>query len=124
MPNTLPLALLMLISVCAPAFAADKIPNTVLWAWQRAEDLSSINPDEYGIAYMACRIVLTGNTVVVSPRVQPLKVPEHAIMIPVVRIDTDQKSPPVLSDNQILEVSRVIGKVSAYPHTCAVQIDF
>jgi hypothetical protein len=45
----------------------------MLWAWERPEDLSTINPNTAGIAFLARTVFLAGDTVSVRPRLQPLR---------------------------------------------------
>jgi hypothetical protein len=61
----------------------------ILWAWERREDLSFIDPRKVDVAYLAGTLYLRGDRVVIRPMRQPLIVPEDSFMIPVVRIETD-----------------------------------
>jgi len=115
--------LLATVCFCCPVFGAENLPHTVLWAWQRAEDLSNLNPDEFAVAYLACTVTL-GERIVSSPRVQPLKVPEKMRMLPVIRIDTDRLHPPPLSDSQADLVAHIIAQFAGLPRSDGVQIDF
>lgn len=108
----------------SPAQAQKITPRIFLWAWQRAENLSSINPDKFGVAYLACHVILTEDNVRTQWRQQPLKVPPSTNMIPVVRIDCDEKHPPQYTQAQIERVAQLLSKVSKLPQTQAVQIDF
>jgi hypothetical protein len=49
----------------------------VLWAWERPEDLSFIDPNEVAVAHLAGTIHLRGGAVVAVPRLQPLQVPPN-----------------------------------------------
>jgi hypothetical protein len=69
-----------------------RLPQVMLWAWERREDLSFIHPREAGVAYLALTLRLSGDRVVIRPRRQPLIVPPDAVVIPVARIETDWHS--------------------------------
>src|SRR5258708_4017127 len=70
----------------APANRMRRLPHVILWAWERHEDLSFIDPRKVGVAYLAGTLYLRGDRVVIRPMRQPLIVPEDSFMIPVVRI--------------------------------------
>lgn len=102
----------------------DQLPYKVLWAWQRAEDLSSIDPREFGVAYLACHTQLTGEKVNWQWRNQPLKVPANTKVVPVVRIDVDHKNKVSFSKEQLDKLVGIIIKAAKAPYAVQVQIDF
>jgi hypothetical protein len=51
-------------------------------------------------------------------------VPEKARLIPVIRIDTDSRLRPALTESQVQTVAEIIGKFASLPRTEALQIDF
>jgi hypothetical protein len=65
------------------------LPRTILWAWERPEDLSSIDPQRTGVAFLARTIFLSGQGATSRPRLQPLRVPPGAALVAVVRIESD-----------------------------------
>src|SRR6266542_893708 len=65
-----------------------QFPRTMLWAWERPEDLSFIDPREVGVAFLAKTLRLQGKQLLVRPRMQPLKVPPETMLMAVVRIET------------------------------------
>ncbi|HUE80740.1 MAG TPA: DUF3142 domain-containing protein [Pyrinomonadaceae bacterium] len=96
----------------------------VLWAWERPEDLRFIDPDKTAVAFLAKTIHLRGDKVVSRPRLQPLRVPDSALLIAVARIETDGSEFPSLSRDQL---SRVIAEIVTLAQTATVagiQIDF
>lgn len=95
----------------------------ILWAWERREDLSFIDPREAGIAYLARTLYLEGDGVLIRPRLQPLMVPQGAVVIPVVRIETDPSAAPTLSARQRAEAVSAIAEL-AQSSPVAIQIDF
>lgn len=101
-----------------------KLPNKVLWAWKRAEDLSGIDPHEFGVAYLACHIFIDGDKVKWETRNQPLKIPPHTAVVPTVRIDIVRREKPTLSKEQIEKISWHILKAATAQNSAAIQIDF
>lgn len=96
-------------------------PKVFLWAWERPEDLTFIDPQETGVAFLAKTIYLRGEKVVVRPRLQPLKLAPGTKLVAVVRIETDPKDTPSLSSAQVQQTAREIVNSSV---TSVVQIDF
>ena len=116
----IPFLLLPLILVAALA------PNTserevILWAWERPEDLTFVNTEKVGVAFLAKTIYLGGDKVVVKPRLQPLKLAPGTKLVAVVRIETDRKEPPSLSAVQLQRTAEEIFKLS---EISVVQVDF
>lgn len=112
---------------CVPvANRADRrmrVPPVVLWAWERRADLGFINPHRTAVAYLDRTLDLSGNTVVVRPRFQPLTVPIGTELIPVTRIEIDRRSPPSLSVAQRRKAARIIVQTAASSPP-EIQIDF
>ena len=98
------------------------LPQLVLWAWERPEDLRFINPENTSVAFLAGTVQLHGDTVVVRPRLQSLLVPDHAQLIAVVRIEADQDA--ALNRSQIEQTATAIAKTALLPRVMAVQVDF
>jgi hypothetical protein len=107
----------------APANRMERFPRVMLWAWERREDLSFINPREVGVAYLARTIYLNGDRVVIRPRQQPLIVPPTSIVVAVVRIEAGWRNAPTLSPHQRAEAARAIARVADFSPG-AIQIDF
>ncbi|MCP5111607.1 MAG: hypothetical protein GY953_12310, partial [bacterium] len=64
-----------------------ELPKNMLWAWERPEDLSFLDCDAIGVAYLAETVILDGRRAGYRPRLQPLKVPDGCPMVAVVRIE-------------------------------------
>ena len=69
------------------------LPARMLWAWERPEDLSSLNPREAGVAYLAWTFTLRGASVEVHPRRQALRVPPGTALLAVARIEVEHGRP-------------------------------
>jgi hypothetical protein len=102
------------------------LQHTTLWAWERPEDLTSIDPRTTAVAYLD-RTILIGPpsaspSVIVEPRRQPLSAPTAATLIAVVRIE----SPPGLvpSDSQRRQVLAALANSASQPGIAAFQVDF
>ena len=100
------------------------LPRVMLWAWERHEDLRTIDPRAVGVAYLAKTLFLRQNTVVPRPRLQPLQVPPATVLIPVVRIEIDKFSPPTLDMDQRTRAVAEIAAMSRVSTIPAVQVDF
>src|SRR6266478_5531390 len=102
------------------------IPNVVLWAWERPENLEFLDPHRYSIAFLAQTLVLTANEVSFNPRRQPLKVSPGTKLIAVTRIEsqktTGQRSG--LTDPQREELVDLILKTLDLANVSAIQIDY
>jgi len=96
----------------------------MLWAWERHEDLRTIDPRAVGVAYLAKTLFLRQDTVVTRPRLQPLQVPPATVLIPVIRIEVDKFSPPTLAAGQRMRVVEEIAAISRASTIPAVQVDF
>lgn len=99
-------------------------PNKILWAWKRAEDLSDIDPHQFGVAYLACHVFIDGDNIKWETRNQPLKLPPHTVVVPTVRIDVIRRQKPELSSQQIGKIAWHIQKAASVPNAAALQIDF
>jgi hypothetical protein len=109
---------LILLAVLTPHSTERAV---ILWAWERPEDLTFIDPEKVGVAFLAKTIYLRGEKVVVKPRLQPLKLVPGTKLIAVVRIESDPKNVPSLSTLQLRQTANEIANLSGIS---VVQIDF
>lgn len=98
----------------------NNLPMTILWAWERPEDLRFLN-DDIGVAFLAQTIHLNGETTQNAYRQQPLKVNPNTKLIAVTRIETDK---PALNSAQHDEALRLILNTLKLKNIQAIQIDF
>ena len=98
----------------------EHLPMTILWAWERPEDLRFLN-DEIGVAFLAQTIHLNGEQTQNAARQQPLKVKSSTKLIAVTRIETEK---PALNQAQHDEVLRLILNTLNLKNVSAIQIDF
>jgi hypothetical protein len=100
------------------------LPRVVLWAWERPEDLNFIDPRDIGIAYLAKTLFLRGDNVYIRPRLQPIRPPQGAALIAVVRIESSYIEKPSLSPDQRNKVASAILDLRCQPEIIAIQVDF
>jgi hypothetical protein len=93
----------------------------ILWAWERPENLTFLDPKSTGVAFLAKTITLRDEKASVRPRLQPLGVAPGTKLIAVVRIETDRASAPSLSSAQLEQTASEIAELSG---VSVVQIDF
>jgi len=113
--------LIIPLLLVAALYPRDKQRTEILWAWERPENLTFIDPRKTEVAFLAKTITLRGDKVVVRPRLQPLRVPEGTKTIAVVRIETDRGDLPALSTTQL---AQTVAEIRALSAASVVQIDF
>ena len=127
--SALVLALVCLISLTgaagSPAGAgpAVRLPQLILWAWERPESLRFADADHIGVAFLAESIYLE-RTPVLRPRMQPLRVGKSTPLMAVVRLETVAGTPAAFDASYLSTVAQWIARVAALPQVQAVQIDF
>jgi len=101
-----------------PAF---KLPGVILWAWQRAEDLTFIDTRTTGVAFLAgtARILPNGFPEF-QPRLQPLKLRPGTPILAVVRIESSASHAP----GQVAPLVQALSQVIHEPAIRGLQIDF
>ncbi|HEY2963941.1 MAG TPA: DUF3142 domain-containing protein [Pyrinomonadaceae bacterium] len=112
------LPILIALFFTRPTRTVESLPPVILWAWERPEDLSFLDPQKTGVAFLAKTITLRGDNVLVRPRLQPLRLSPGTKVIAVVRIETDK---PALSTSQLQQTVR---EIINSPAASVVQIDF
>jgi hypothetical protein len=123
-------ALVLLASLAAahcahrPSDPLPGFPRTVLWAWERPENLAFIDVNATGVAFWAGTIFLRGDEAVLHPRLQGLTLPEGAAKILVVRLDSAHGPRATLSAAQRSAAVARLADLAAWPGIRALQIDF
>lgn len=102
------------------------MPQKMLWAWEREEDLRFINPSEYGVAFLAQTVFLENDRVVPRQRRQPLEVPPGTYLIAVTRIETNKETVrrPKLDVAMVSQTAFLIKRTLELPNVRGLQIDF
>ena len=104
--------------------AESRLPDTILWAWERPERLTFLDTSKIGVAFLAKTLALQGTDVASRPRLQTLQLLPRTKVVAVVRIESDRAKAPTLSDTQLAQVTREIFLTSQLPDLLAIQIDF
>lgn len=97
------------------------LPRKTLWAWERPEDLRSIDPETTAIAPLEQTILLTPE-VLDHPRRQPLTYPTNVVRIAVVRIEAPSIAP--LTAAQQKRTVALLLDAAQQPGIAALQVDF
>ncbi len=77
----------------SPSVHSDRIaqlPPIILWAWERPEDLRFLDPEKFGVAFLAQTLVLSNEEVILKQRRQPLEVAPRTKLIAVTRIESQK----------------------------------
>jgi hypothetical protein len=102
------------------------LPGTILWAWERPENLEFLDARRFGVAFLAQTLVLAGDEVIFTPRRQPLKLSPQVKLIAVTRIESQKTTGKraALSPAQRARLASLILKTREPPNVSAIQIDF
>ena len=68
----------------------NEMPRKIIWAWERPEDLRFLDPNKFGVAFLAQTVFLENDTVAPKRRRHPLDVSPGTYMIAVTRIETNK----------------------------------
>ena len=103
-----------------------EMPKKILWAWEREEDLRFLDPEKFGVAFLAQLLNLQQTEVIFNPRRQPLELPPNIYLIAVTRIETvkENSKRPALSNDQKRKIVSLVKKTLELPNVKAIQIDF
>ena len=114
------LALVGPIVLLQPSTPDERLPQLMLWAWERPVDVRGLDRG-IGVAFLAQTITLDNATFVVAPRRQPLRVDPGTPLVAVTRIEAPVEAPkdPAL----IAQIARAIAR-TVEPTVHGVQIDF
>lgn len=100
------------------------LPRTVLWVWERPEDLHAVHPQQEGVAVLEGTLRL-GSAAVFHPRLNPYVLPPHTATTAVVRIETEPTFTAHRSDRALLrQVVQQLVRIGNEPGIAALQIDF
>lgn len=106
--------------------ARNTLPPVILWAWERPEDLTFLDPERVGVAFLAQTLLLQNEDVVFRPRLQPLRVSPKTKLIAVTRIESTKTTGEraALSDAQAEKLTSLVSKTLQLENVSAIQIDF
>ena len=113
---------LLLSTFSAPkSTTIESLPPVILWAWERPENLTFLDPQKTGVAFLAKTITLRDDKTIVKPRLQPLQLARDTKLIAVVRVEIDRANASPLSSAQLQQTAHEISLLSG---VSVVQIDF
>jgi hypothetical protein len=125
------IAAVLVVSGCRQTTARNRIdesnlPRIILWAWEHPEDLEFLDPNHFGVAFLAQTLTLKNGDVVYSPRLQPLKLPPQVKLIAVTRIESEKitHQPIVVTDDMRRKLVERIKKTLDQDKVKAIQVDF
>ena len=104
----------------------DYFPRVVLWAWERPEDLKSLDANRFAVAFLAQTLVLKNYEVIINPRHQPLDLSPETKLIAVTRIESLKNTGEraALSDAQRKKTVDLVLRTMRLRNVSAIQIDF
>jgi hypothetical protein len=102
------------------------MPQKILWAWERREDLRFLDPKEFGVAFLAQRLFLENDRVTLTQRRQPLEVAPGTYLIAVTRIETQKEmgKRPTFDGAMVEKVATLIRSTRSLPDVKGIQVDF
>lgn len=104
-----------------PFSRMDSLPRFTLWAWERREDLRSLNTQKFAIAYLDQTLTID-LSVHSQPRRDLVAFSAAAIRMPVIRVEATRFA--VLDNENRAEAVRAILSSAREPGIAALQIDF
>lgn len=112
-----------LLVSCGPSGRLGGLPRRMLWAWERPEDLRSLDPRSTGVAYLAWTFTLRGQAVAIAPRRQELWLAPGTALMAVARIEVDHREPFAAGPAQRERiVAGILGALR--PEVRGLQVDF
>jgi hypothetical protein len=102
----------------------ESLPQTILWAWERPEDLRFLPAGQVGVSFLAATLTLSAGSVRVQPRRNALQLTPGTPLVACARIEVDSKRSPTLSSHQASAASAAIGNLANLAGIGAVQVDF
>lgn len=100
------------------------LPQIMIWAWERPEDLRSLPAGRVGVSFLAATVTLSADQVSVQPRRNDLRVASGTTLVACVRIEVDAQHPPALSSGQMAAASAAIAAATSIAGVSALQVDF
>ena len=103
---------------------SNQMPQKILWAWERPEDLRFLGEKQFGVAFLAQTLTLEDDDVVFTPRRQLLEINPGTYLVAVTRIETNKSSHTAFSAQQRNKLVSLVKNTLNLPDVKAVQIDF
>lgn len=104
-----------------PRSRMDALPRTTVWAWERREDLRTLNPRTTAVAYLVATLTQDGPILRHQRQRNALFIPPDTVRIAVVRVETHQ---PVLTQQTAQKLAAQLASIATASQAAAFQIDF
>lgn len=98
-------------------------PPTVLWAWERPEDLRALAPN-VGVAFFHSLVTISPAGVHTTRRRQPLRLAAGAWRMPVVHIEVARNTLPQGTLDELAALTRAVTEALQSEGARGVQVDF
>jgi hypothetical protein len=99
------------------------LPSTVLWAWERTEDVRDL-PADTGVAFLAQTITIDQSGPSVYTRRYAMRVDERVPLIAVTRFESPAPRRAALARDEMASIVRALTASSRLPRVKAIQVDF
>jgi hypothetical protein len=83
-----------------------------------------LDTSDTGVAFLAATLTLRGEGVVLTPRHNPLTLPEGVSRVAVAHVETDRAEPPALSGGQLRRLVEALAEVSEELPQRVLQVDY
>jgi hypothetical protein len=100
------------------------LPQLMLWAWDRDDDLHFVDVADTGVAFLAATLTLRGDEVVLTARHNPLTLPPGVRRVAVVHVDSDRAAPPGQSSAQLQRFVEALATVGEEVPHHVLQVDY
>ena len=109
-----------------PARASSPIdlPQLMLWAWDRDDDLRFLDKRDTGVAFLAATLTLRGDGVELTPRHNRLVLPDGIKRVAVIHVESDRAAPPLLSGEQMRHFVEALAAVGEEVPHHVLQVDY
>jgi hypothetical protein len=101
-----------------------RLPATVLWIWERPEDLAFADPRETGFAVLAGTVTLLERDFSWRPRLQPVALPTGAVTLAVVRIEAPGSRAVEPGAQAQIRLADLLARIARDTRAEGLQVDF
>lgn len=100
----------------------DGLPDRVIWAWDRPEDLRFLDPADAAVAVFESIVTVDSDRVEVRPRLHPLRVDPEVSLLGVVRIEVAEGTP--LTESTLRQIAVSVLAHHRLEPTIGLQVDY
>jgi len=119
--STLSLGMLVGSQVPTSTALTPELPLTVLWAWQRPEDLRFVDPATVGVAALVGTVHVDQDGWRMEPRANALRLSPGTRLLPVVRVEVERGAAAALDRRLSRDLARAVAALARGPR---LQVDF